>query len=109
MDQRFDFPMFSFTPGMGMGMDMAPNHPHYQPHFPYHQSQQFAAAAAANSTLDLGLSVTHQSSHYPPNLGSAVASSMNLTNSESEGATGGSYKMEHDLYYYSVSEILSKR
>lgn len=113
MEQRFDFPMFSFTPGMpGMGMaDMGANHPaHYAtPHFPYHQtaSQQFGATSMLhqNSSLELGLP-PHQP-HYPPNLGSAVASSMNLTNSESEGATGGAgYKMEHDIYYYSVSVII---
>lgn len=58
------------------------------------------------SALELGLP-PHQP-HYPPNLGSAVASSMNLTQSESEGAAGGNYKMEHhDLYYYSVSYSFS--
>ncbi|XP_063707074.1 segmentation protein cap'n'collar isoform X2 [Culicoides brevitarsis] len=109
MEQRFtDFPnLFSFPHGMGMGMsvgDMASN-PHYASHFPYQSSQQFAHPHSSmlqhNPSLDLGLP-PHQS-HYPSNLGTAVASSMNLTNStsDSDGATGGSYKMEHDLYYYS--------
>lgn len=42
-------------------------------------------------------------SHYSSNLGSAVASSMHLTNSTSETDAGNAtYKMEHDLMYYSV-------
>lgn len=113
MEQRFtDFPnLFSFPPGMGMGMDMGANHPHYASHFPYQSTQQFphphSSMLHQNTTLDLGLP-PHQP-HYPSNLGTAVASSMNLTNSTSEseaGATGGSYKMEHDLYYYSVRRTL---
>lgn len=111
MEQRFtDFPnLFSFPHGMGMGMsvgDMAAS-PHYASHFPYQPPQQFAHPHTSmlqhNPSLELGLP-PHQP-HYPSNLGTAVASSMNLTNStsDSDGATGGSYKMEHDLYYYSVS------
>lgn len=110
MEQRFtDFPnLFSFPHGMGMGMsvgDMAAN-PHYASHFPYQSSQQFAHPHTSmlqhNPSLELGLP-PHQP-HYP-SMGTAVASSMNLTNStsDSDGAAGGSYKMEHDLYYYSVS------
>lgn len=111
MEQRFtDFPnLFPFPHGMGMGMsvgDMAPNH--YASHFPYQTTQQFSHSHPSmlhqNSTLDLGLA-PHQP-HYASNLGTAVASSMNLTNSTSEseaGATGGSYKMDPEMYYFSVS------
>lgn len=57
-----------------------------------------------------------QQSHYAtPNLGSAVSSSMHLTNSSHDsdvlGATSN-YKTEHDMMYYSVKKncfaILSK-
>lgn len=47
-------------------------------------------------------------SPYSSNLGSAVASSMHLTNSTSETDAGNTpYKMEHDMMYYSVSLLLS--
>lgn len=45
-----------------------------------------------------------QQSLYAPNLGTAVSSSMHLTNTSHEsevGATG--YKMDHEMMYYPVS------
>ena len=52
--------------------------------------------------------------HYGHNLGSAVSSSMHLTNSSHDAdgaaaaaaaaAAGGNYKMEHEMMYYAVSE-----
>lgn len=48
-----------------------------------------------------------QQSHYAtPNLGTAVSSSMHLTNSSHESDVLGAastYKNEHDMMYYSVS------
>lgn len=45
--------------------------------------------------------------HYAPNFSSAVSSSIHLTNSSSDSENGTSaaatYKMEHDLALYSVS------
>lgn len=50
---------------------------------------------------------TQQSHYATPNLGSAVSSSMHLTNSSHDsdvlGATSN-YKTEHDMMYYSVWE-----
>jgi len=47
--------------------------------------------------------------HYGHNLGSAVTSSMHLTNSSHEAdgaaAAAAAYKVEHDLMYYGVSKI----
>lgn len=43
--------------------------------------------------------------HYGPNLGTAVSSSMHITNSshESDGAGATGYKMDPEMMYYSVS------
>lgn len=76
---------------------------------PLPPNSQFAhphphAAVLHNATLaDLGT----QQPHYGANLGTAVSSSMHITNAahESEGAAG--YKMDHDnMMYYSVSILL---
>jgi nuclear factor erythroid 2 len=114
MEQRWQdlANLLSLPPGMGVGMgvgDMAP--PHYPSHYPHHyqaaapmsQHGQFThhphSVLHHNASLaDLGPTQPH----YGPNLGSAVSTSMHLTNSSSEtdaGATG--YKMEHDMMYYS--------
>ncbi|XP_068154044.1 segmentation protein cap'n'collar isoform X1 [Drosophila tropicalis] len=80
---------------------------------PHHHHGHHAAAAAAmlhpTSTLgDICSSATGQP-HYGHNLGSAVSSSMHLTNSSHEAdagaaaaaaVAGNAYKMEHDIMYY---------
>lgn len=57
-----------------------------------------------NATLaESTLTPSPQQPHYAPNLGTAVSSSMHLTNASHEtdvGATG--YKMDHDMMYYTV-------
>ncbi|XP_062703305.1 segmentation protein cap'n'collar isoform X2 [Aedes albopictus] len=113
MEQRFQdlANLLSFPPGMGVGMgvaDMPPAHPHphYPPHYSYQANgaipqhgQYHSHAVLQNASLaDIGPTQPY----YAPNLGSAVASSMHLTNSTSEtdaGATG--YKMDHEMMYYS--------
>lgn len=122
MEQRWQdlTSLLSIPPGMSMGVgDMAPPHPHYSSHHPYpyqaagpmstqHHGQfshHHSHAVLHNASLaDLG----HQPPHYVHNLGSAVASSMHLTNSSSETDAGATaYKMEHDnMMYYSVSLII---
>lgn len=119
MEQRWQdlAGLLSMPPGMSMGVgDMAPPHPHYSSHYPYQAagpmstqhhgqfSHHHSHAVLHNASLaDLG----HQP-HYVHNLGSAVASSMHLTNSSSETDAGATaYKMEHDnMMYYSVSGFL---
>lgn len=122
MEQRFQdvANLLGFPPGMGFSMgvgEMAgPAHPHahYPPHhysyqatgsIPQHAGQYHShAAVLQNASLaELG-GQAGQPPYYAgaPNLGSAVSSSMHLTNSTSEtdaGATG--YKMEHEMMYYS--------
>ncbi|XP_039439779.1 segmentation protein cap'n'collar isoform X1 [Culex pipiens pallens] len=122
MEQRFQdvANLLGFPPGMGFSMgvgEMAgPAHPHahYPPHhysyqatgsIPQHAGQYHShAAVLQNASLaELG-GQPGQPPYYAgaPNLGSAVSSSMHLTNSTSEtdaGATG--YKMEHEMMYYS--------
>ncbi|XP_055585388.1 segmentation protein cap'n'collar [Uranotaenia lowii] len=120
MEQRWQdlANLLSFPPGMGVGMGMGemagPAHPHAHHHYaPHHYSYQPTgaipqhgqyhhpshAAVLQNASLaDIGPTQPH----YGPNLGSAVATSMHLTNSTSEtdaGATG--YKMDHEMMYYS--------
>lgn len=73
-------------------------HPHSQ--IALHNAS-LADLGAAQSTLPLG----PQQSHYAPNVGTAVSSSMHLTNSSHETDVGAAgYKMDHDLMYYTVSE-----
>ncbi|EAT43506.1 AAEL005077-PA [Aedes aegypti] len=113
MEQRFQdlANLLSFPPGMGVGMgvgEMPPAHPHphYPPHYSYQANgaipqhgQYHSHAVLQNASLaDIGPTQPY----YAPNLGSAVATSMHLTNSTSEtdaGATG--YKMDHEMMYYS--------
>lgn len=71
------------------------HHPHSHP------------AVLHNASLAEIASQPASSHHYSSNLGSAVASSMHLTNSTSETDAGNtSYKMEHDMMYYSVRAAL---
>ncbi|XP_055634848.1 segmentation protein cap'n'collar isoform X2 [Toxorhynchites rutilus septentrionalis] len=114
MEQRWQdlANLLSFPPGMGVGMGVdgmptAHPHPHYPPHYSYqatgaipqHSQYHSHAAVLQNASLaDIGPTQPH----YGPNLGSAVSTSMHLTNSTSEtdaGATG--YKMDHEMMYYS--------
>lgn len=72
-----------------------------------HQHSQFTHPHPQlhhNATLsDLGAAVQP---HYGPNLGTAVSSSMHLTNSSHDSDAGASgYKLDHDMMYYSVSII----
>lgn len=75
-----------------------PHHPHTHP------------AVLHNASLaDIAPQPT-TSHHYTSNLGSAVATSMHLTNSSSESDAGNStYKMEHDMMYYSVRKDFEKK
>uniref|UniRef100_A0A6B2E650 Putative bzip transcription factor nrf1 n=1 Tax=Phlebotomus kandelakii TaxID=1109342 RepID=A0A6B2E650_9DIPT len=124
MEQRWQdlANLLSLSPGMGVGMGVGdiPSHPHYSSHYSYQpsapsipQHSQFAhphthPAVLHNASLsDLGAA---GQPHYGPNLGSAVASSMHLTNSSTETDGGASgYKMDPDILYYSntSSEINS--
>ncbi|XP_065073145.1 segmentation protein cap'n'collar isoform X2 [Ochlerotatus camptorhynchus] len=114
MEQRWQdlANLLSFPPGMGVGMgvgDMPPAHPH--PHYPPHYSYQATGAIPQHGQYHSHAAVLQNASladigptqpHYGPNLGSAVSTSMHLTNSTSEtdaGATG--YKMDHEMMYYS--------
>ncbi|XP_059621555.1 segmentation protein cap'n'collar isoform X2 [Phlebotomus argentipes] len=124
MEQRWQdlANLLSLSPGMGVGMGVGdiPSHPHYSSHYSYQpsapsipQHSQFThphshPAVLHNASLsDLGAA---GQPHYGPNLGSAVASSMHLTNSSTETDGGASgYKMDPDILYYSntSSEINS--
>lgn len=57
-------------------------------------------AVLHNASLAEIASQPGSSNHYSSNLGSAVASSMHLTNSTSETDAGNAtYKIEHDMLY----------
>lgn len=63
----------------------------------------------ANQSIPTITSLPSQRQHFAtPNLGSAVSSSMHLTNSSHDsdvlGATSN-YKTEHDMMYYSVIKL----
>lgn len=76
------------------------SHHHHHPHS--------HPAVLHNASLAEIASQPASSHHYSSNLGSAVATSMHLTNSTSETDAGNStYKMEHDMMYYSVSLIFN--
>ncbi|CAD7077327.1 unnamed protein product [Hermetia illucens] len=103
--------LFNPLPAMGVGMGVSEMSPysHYPTHYPYQggpaipQHGQFPHPShhpvLHNASLaDLGATQPH----YGHNLGSAVSSSMHLTNSSHETDSGASgYKMEHDMMYYS--------
>ncbi|KAL7021794.1 hypothetical protein ACKWTF_012029 [Chironomus riparius] len=119
MEQRWQdlANLLSFPPAMGMADMSSHASAHYPPHYPYQasgpmtQHGQFAhphshPAVLHNASLaDISAqpSTSHHLQPYSSNLGSAVASSMHLTNSNSETDAGNQtpYKMEHDLMYYS--------
>ncbi|XP_035790505.1 segmentation protein cap'n'collar-like isoform X3 [Anopheles albimanus] len=118
MEQRWQdlANLLSFPPGMGVGMgvaDMPPSHPsHAHPHYPAHypsyqpsgglgpqHGQYHHPAVLQNASL---ADIAPAQPHYGANLGSAVATSMHLTNSTSETDAGSSgYKMDPEMMYYS--------
>uniref|UniRef100_A0A2M4DKG2 Putative bzip transcription factor nrf1 n=1 Tax=Anopheles darlingi TaxID=43151 RepID=A0A2M4DKG2_ANODA len=118
MEQRWQdlANLLSFPPGMGVGMgvaDMPPAHPsHAHPHYPAHypsyqpsgglgpqHGQYHHPAVLQNASL---ADIAPAQPHYGANLGSAVATSMHLTNSTSETDAGSSgYKMDPEMMYYS--------
>lgn len=135
MEHRFQDIASLFNPmGVVGGVsDMSPHYPHHYPTHPYsyqsgpqhaqyppppppppHPHHHHHTAAMLHPNASLGDLCSTQP-HYGHNLGSAVSSSMHLTNSTHDsdvsgvGAVGGSganigaYKMEHDMMYYSVS------
>lgn len=72
----------------------------------HHHHPRAHPAVLHNASLAEIASQPASSLHYGSNLGSAVASSMHLTNSTSETDAGNTtYKMEHDMMYYSVWAI----
>lgn len=84
-------------------------HQHMALHNPTNDMAANQSIASLGSTLP---SISTQQPYYAaPNLGTAVASSMNLTNSSHDndvlGATGN-YKSEHE-YYYPVIEWRMKQ
>ncbi|XP_031620894.1 segmentation protein cap'n'collar isoform X2 [Contarinia nasturtii] len=124
MEQR-GLDILPFLPGMGVGMNVTDmgSYSHYPSHYPYQgasslpQHDQYGGhqhmAVHNVSTGDMGANqpissigpLSTQRQHYAtPNLGSAVSSSMHLTNSSHDsdvlGATSN-YKTEHDMMYYS--------
>ncbi|XP_030371293.1 segmentation protein cap'n'collar isoform X2 [Scaptodrosophila lebanonensis] len=75
---------------------------------PPHHGHHAAMLHATNSALgDICSAAGAPQPHYGHNLGSAVSSSMHLTNSSHDAdgaasaAAGNPYKMEHDMMYYS--------
>lgn len=93
------------------GATSLPQHDQYTAH----QHMALSGDMGANQMVgSIGSTIppmpTQQSHYASPNLGTAVSSSMHLTNSSHEndvlGATS-TYKSDHDMMYYSVSSIKS--
>lgn len=119
MEQRWQdlTNLLSLPPGMGVGMgvgEMAPPHPHphYTSHYPHHYQATVPMSQHGQFTHHPHSVLHHNASlaelgptqpHYGPNLGSAVATSMHLTNSSSETDGASAYKMDPEMMYYSVS------
>ncbi|XP_037049907.1 segmentation protein cap'n'collar isoform X4 [Bradysia coprophila] len=124
MEQRLQdiASLFNPIPGMGVGMgpaDMAsyshyPSHYSYQSSAPLPQHGQFSHphphshAVLHNASLaELGASQPH----YGPNLGTAVSSSMHITNSSHDADAGAAgYKIDHDnmMYYSNTSSDINQ-
>lgn len=92
---------------MMQGASSLPQHDQYAAH----QHMALHNDMSASQTIgSIGSTIpplpSQQSQYATPNLGSAVSSSMHLTNSSHEsdvlGATS-SYKTEHEMMYYSVN------
>ncbi|XP_053946353.1 segmentation protein cap'n'collar isoform X2 [Anastrepha ludens] len=101
------YPSHPYSYQGAAGIPAPPQHAQYPPPpppHPHHHSHH--AMLHANATLG---DICPTQPHYGHNLGSAVSSSMHLTNSshDAEGGTtsaagsnAGAYKMEHDMMYY---------
>ncbi|CAO1419455.1 unnamed protein product [Diamesa tonsa] len=106
MEQRWQdlANLLSFPPGMGTSGSISQHgqFAHPLPHHHHHAHSHSAVLHNASLAEIASQPPPHHIQPYSPNLGSAVASSMHLTNSTSETDAGNStYKMEHDLMYYS--------
>lgn len=98
------YPLQTAGPMSQHGQFAHPHHPHSHPAVLHNASLADITSQGAASHPHHHLAGGTAAS-YSSNLGSAVATSMHLTNSTSETDAGNStYKMEHDLYY-SVSDI----
>lgn len=112
--------------GVGVGVSDMPPYPHYPTHhYPYQGAPQHAQYPPPpppphphhhGHHAMLGDICPPAQPHYGHNLGSAVSSSMHLTNASHEaevgaGAAGATnaYKMEHDMMYYSVNSTFIYR
>nr|AIN41793.1 transcription factor cap and collar [Bactrocera dorsalis] len=105
------YPTHPYSYQGAAGIPAPPQHAQYPPPPPPHHHSHHAMLYA-NATLG---DICPTQPHYGHNLGSAVTSSMHLTNSSHEadagaaasaGAAGGNvgaYKMEHDMMYYTNS------
>lgn len=79
------------------------HHAQFGHHHPHPHSHPAVLHNASLAEIASQPTTSHHLQPYSSNLGSAVATSMHLTNSTSETDAGNSaYKMEHDLMYYSV-------
>ncbi|XP_050317499.1 segmentation protein cap'n'collar isoform X2 [Bactrocera neohumeralis] len=107
------YPTHPYSYQGAAGIPAPPQHAQYPPPPPPHSHHHsHHAMLHANATLG---DICPTQPHYGHNLGSAVTSSMHLTNSSHEadagaaasaGAAGGNvgaYKMEHDMMYYTNS------
>lgn len=107
------YPTHPYSYQGAAGIPAPPQHAQYPPPpppHPHHHSHH--AMLHANATLG---DICPTQPHYGHNLGSAVTSSMHLTNSSHDADGGaaasagaasgnvGAYKMEHDMMYYTVS------
>jgi len=123
MEQRLQdiASLFNPIPSMGVvgGVSDMPPYPHYPTHHygyqtgppqhaqypppppPPHHPHGHHAMLHPNASLG---DLCPSQPHYGHNLGSAVSSSMHLTNAshDTDAASSGAYKMEHDMMYYSV-------
>lgn len=86
---------------------MLPQHDQYasHPHMPLHMADLGSQSTLPSGSVGAPLSLPQQSHYASSNLGSAVSSSMHLTNSSHDSDVGAAsaYKMESDMMYYSVS------
>lgn len=106
---------YSHYPTHHYSYQSGPQHGQYPPPPPPpHSHHHHHAMLHPNASLG---DLCSTQPHYGHNLGSAVTSSMHLTNSSHDsdisgvgaGAVGGTYKMEHDMMYYSVYGIFHKK
>lgn len=102
--------LFKYIENNCQGASPLQQHDQYAAHQHMALHNVSASDMGANQTIgSIGPTIppiSSQQSHYAtPNLGSAVSSSMHLTNSSHESDVLGAisnYKTEHDMMYYSV-------